>query len=181
MSVQTAPARLTPTRAGLVAAPLAIAWLVIDQVTKAVAVDTLAGSPRDLGWLRLVLVYNEGAAFGLPGFPGLFLGVTVVVLVLVGRALSRGVTTPVALAYGLVLGGALGNAVDRVIRPPGFPGGAVVDFLHLPWAPFFHVFNVADVGITVGAPLLFLLLLREDRRQAEMPGGAGPPRQDGDR
>ena len=155
----------------LVAGVLALAWLTVDQVTKTVAVDALTGAPRDLGWLQLVLVYNEGAAFGIPGFPGLFLMVTVVVLGLVVRALRRGASVPLALAYGLVLGGALGNAVDRVIRPPGFPGGAVVDFLHVPFLPFFHVFNVADIGITCGAALLFVLLMAEDRRAEETADG----------
>jgi signal peptidase II len=148
------PARRVVTVFGLVAA----AWLALDQITKAVAVRWFA-DPVDLGFASLVLVRNENAAFGIPGFPGLFLIAMTVLIVLVVRALPRVTTLPVAGAYGLVVGGALGNAVDRVVREPGFPGGAVIDWIHLgPWFPW--TFNLADSAITVGATFLVVLLWR---------------------
>jgi signal peptidase II len=83
-----------------------------------------------------------------------------------------------AVALGLVVGGALGNLTDRAFRAgDGFLGGGVIDFVDLQWWP---VFNVADSGVVVGAVLLFLLQLNEeagDRRHRGEPqgdGGAGP-------
>jgi signal peptidase II len=137
----------------------ALLVVVADQLTKAYAVAVFGANPVDLGFVRLVEVRNPNAAFGIPGFPGLFLLITVVVLVLVARALPRVPSPWVGAAYGLVVGGALGNATDRVVRAPGFPAGAVVDWIDLGWFP---VFNLADSGITVGAVLLVLLLARSD-------------------
>ncbi|MEY2569819.1 MAG: signal peptidase, partial [Acidimicrobiaceae bacterium] len=63
-----------------------------------------------------------------------------------------------AVAVGLVLGGALGNLVDRVLRDgSGFLGGAVVDFIDAQWWP---VFNVADIAVSVGGVLLVLVSSR---------------------
>lgn len=138
---------------------VALVVVVADQLTKLYAVAVFGANPVDLGVVRLVEVRNPNAAFGIPGFPGLFLIITVVVLVLVARALPRTPGRGIALAYGLVVGGALGNAIDRVVRAPGFPAGAVVDWIDLGWFP---VFNLADSGITVGATLLVLLLARAD-------------------
>jgi len=75
----------------------------------------------------------------------------VVVLFVVGRSVDR---RSVAVALGLVLGGALGNLADRVFRAPGFGRGSVIDFVDLRWWP---VFNVADAAITCGCVLLVLL------------------------
>jgi signal peptidase II len=63
-----------------------------------------------------------------------------------------------AVALGLVLGGALGNIVDRLLRTgDGFLGGAVVDFIDAQWWP---VFNVADIAISCGGVLLLLVSVR---------------------
>lgn len=145
--------------------------LVLDQATKLLAVTTLRpaaeqGCPETLGksidsWLPLVewrLVCNPDAAFGIPGFTGMFLVVTVVVVVLIARALPRADRLSMALAYGLVVGGALGNASDRVFR--GFPNGEVVDFVDI---GFWPTFNVADMGIVIGAAMIVAVLLRAER------------------
>jgi len=154
----------------LFAAVVAV-WVALDQVTKQLAVTGLADGDLELGVARLVLVRNPDAAFGIPGFPGMFLIVTVIVLVLVVRTLPTVTSRAVAAAYGLVVGGALGNAVDRVIRPPGFPEGAVIDFIHLgAWFPW--TFNLADSGITVGAVFLLIALWRE---RPEPPAGEAVP------
>ncbi len=169
-----AGARTGARRTTALFAAVVAAWVALDQVTKQLAVTGLADGDLDLGVARLVLVRNPDAAFGIPGFPGMFLLVTVIVLVLVVRTL-RTVTSPVvAAAYGLVVGGALGNAVDRAVRPPGFPEGAVIDFIYLgPWFPW--TFNLADSGITVGAAFLLVALWRErpepPAAEAVPPGG----------
>lgn len=151
-----------PRRVARLFAIVTLVWVALDQLTKLTAVRVFAADPVDLGFVRLVDVRNEGAAFGIPGFPGLFLAVTVVVVTLVLRALPHADRPALGLAYGLVVGGALGNGLDRIFRSPGFPSGAVVDFIDLGWFP---VFNVADSGITVGATLLVLLLTQVERSQ----------------
>jgi len=140
--------------------------VVLDQLAKEYAVRVLGAAPLDLGWVRLVDVRNPNAAFNIPGFPGLFILVTAVVVVLVVRALPRTDRTSLGLGYGLVTGGALGNCIDRIVRPPGFPSGAVVDIIDLGWFP---VFNLADSAITVGAVLvaITLTLVDRDEREAE--------------
>ncbi|MGH8909982.1 MAG: signal peptidase II [Egibacteraceae bacterium] len=151
-------ARLSYALWGAVAA----GWLVLDQVSKALAVSRLERQGAvDLGVVALRVIRNPGGAFGIPGvFPGLFVIVTVIVVAVVARALPRTDSRALVFAYGLVTGGALGNVVDRIVRAPGFPSGHVVDFIDLGWWP---VFNLADVGICVGAGLIALLAARVER------------------
>lgn len=159
------------SRVTAVAAVTALCWLLLDQATKILAVRVLSTRTIDLGALDLRLVHNPGGAFGFPGFPGLFVVVTVIVVVVVVRALPRTDRLSLATAYGLLLGGALGNGLDRVFRPPYFPSGHVVDFLDLGWWP---VFNLADVGIVTGALLVTLIMLAVDREErAEARAAAG--------
>jgi signal peptidase II len=153
------PAR---SRVPLVCVLVAAAWLILDQATKVLAVARLSDGPVNLGVFDLRLVFNPRGAFGLPGFPGLFVIVTVLVLVIVARTLPGTERLSLAAAYGLIVGGALGNVVDRVVRPPYFPSGAVVDFIDLRWWP---VFNIADIGIVTGAGLVFLLMVAVDREE----------------
>jgi len=149
--------------------------VLADQLTKLYAVRVFAEQPVDLGFVRLVDVRNPNAAFSIPGFPGLFVGVTVVVCVLVARVLRQTEAPSLGLAYGLVVGGALGNAADRVFRDPGFPAGAVVDWVALGgFLEGFPVFNLADTAINIGAALLLLLLARADRRERDAAARAGP-------
>jgi signal peptidase II len=133
---------------GLVAAGV----LAVDQAVKTLALETLADGPVHLiGTLRLKLSFNTGAAFGLgrdvPPVVIAGAGVLLVALVVLARRVH---TRPAAIAVGLVLGGALGNLTDRLVRDHG---GAVVDFIDLQWWP---VFNLADAAITCGTLLLVL-------------------------
>lgn len=154
------PGRLVPLLWFGVAAIL----VILDQATKYLAEVGLPSPPGriDLGFFDLRLVYNPGGAFGVRAFPGLFVIVTTIVLILVVRALPRTDRLGLAAAYGLVTGGALGNLIDRLFRPPGFPAGEVVDFLDLRWWP---VFNVADVAIVTGAFTIAFLLTIVDREE----------------
>ena len=143
-------------------------WLLLDQATKALAVEMLENTGRviDLGFMDLNVIRNRGGAFGIPGLPGVFVVVTVVVVGLVARALPQTDRISLAVAYGLVCGGALGNVMDRLFRAPGFPSGAVVDFFDLRWWP---IFNIADIGIVVGAGSIAVLmtLVERDQKRAE--------------
>jgi len=132
--------------------------VLLDQLTKHWALGALADGPIDLvGSLRLNLVFNDGAAFSLGGGGGktrliALLGLAVsVALVRIGWRADR---RRWALGLGIVLGGALGNLVDRALRAgDGFLGGRVVDFVDLQWWP---VFNVADAALWIGIGVLLL-------------------------
>ncbi|MBA2445774.1 MAG: signal peptidase II [Nocardioidaceae bacterium] len=134
---------------------------LLDQATKEWATRALAdGMPRPfLGeWLQFRLTFNPGAAFSLgTGYTivltAIALAVIVVCIKMAGRLGSRGW----AVALGLLLGGALGNVTDRILRPPAPLRGHVVDFLELPNWP---VFNFADVAICAAAASFVLLSLR---------------------
>jgi signal peptidase II len=139
----------------------------LDQLTKQLALWGLDDGPVDLVWsVRLVLAFNDGAAFSL--LSGKTTGIAVVALcvaaglaVLGLRAEHRGA----AVGYGVVLGGAAGNLVDRLLREgDGLLGGRVVDFVDLGWWP---VFNVADVSLWIGIGILLISSLREDRRSGD--------------
>ena len=129
--------------------------LVVDQLTKWWVVNHL-DEPVHVVWtLRLARAYNTGTAFSLGAGWGPFIGILAVVVVVLLVRFGRTVVSPVGtVALGLVLGGALGNLLDRLLRDgPGFLHGAVVDFIDLQWRP---IFNVADSAIVVGGLLLVL-------------------------
>lgn len=165
-----APRRALPGRlVWVVWAAVAVAILVCDQASKAIAVAELSDRVIDLGFMDLRLVRNPNAAFGIPGFSGMFPIVALVVVVMIVRALPDTDRLSLAAGYGLLTGGALANAIDRIARYPGPPNGHVVDFFDLRWFP---VFNIADSAIVCGAIALGLLLMhaeREERRLAEAP------------
>jgi signal peptidase II len=139
-----------------VAAGVALAVVLADQLTKWWAVDRLATGPVHVVWrLDLALSYNTGSAFSL--FRGDTAAIVVVAVILVGILsvlVWRAPSVARAAILGLILGGALGNLCDRFFRGDH---GAVVDFIDF---HFFPTFNVADSCITVGCVLLALSLLR---------------------
>lgn len=139
---------------------MALALYLLDQLTKYLATRHLDSTPRRLvgSLLQLELVRNPGAAFGIAGGATvLFSLIAVVVVVVIARTARTLRSTPWALAFGLLVGGALGNLTDRVFREPGIFRGRVVDFLEVPHWP---VFNVADMGITCAAVLMAVLSFR---------------------
>jgi signal peptidase II len=138
--------------AGLAAALVVIA----DQATKAWAVEALADGQIVIieDWLNLRLVFNTGASFSFFAKGGAVIALLVVaVVVMIFFALRDAGRRFDAVALGLVLGGAIGNLIDRVFRADGFLDGAVVDFINV---PFFATFNVADIAINVGVALLLV-------------------------
>lgn len=144
---------------------ISAAVMLLDQVTKQLIV-------KNLNWFdvlpvvphfNIVHMRNTGAAFSmLSNAPPAF-------FILLGTAVSLGILwwlrknphgqTMVAMGLSLILGGALGNVIDRATR------GYVVDFLDFYWGTWhFAAFNVADSAISVGAGLLILDMLFEGRR-----------------
>lgn len=151
-------------RASPVVLPLAVAAgvLVVDQGTKQWALAVLADGPIDLVWtLKFRLTFNSGMAFGAGSGVGPLIGIVAVgvVVVLVRQAMSSA-TQLTRVAAGVLLGGAVGNLVDRLIRDDAWLRGRVVDFIDLGWFP---VFNVADMAINIGAVLLVIAMWREAR------------------
>ena len=139
--------------------------ILVDQVTKQLVVKNygLYDSTRLLEWLNLTLMHNTGAAFSIlrGATPWFFVALSVVVAVGILIWLRRHPhdSRLMASALALVLGGALGNAIDRATR------GFVVDFVD------FHIggwhypaFNVADMAICLGAALLVIDMLLTSRR-----------------
>ncbi len=145
---------------------LAAGILALDLVSKLVVVATLSDRPplRLLGGaLYLTEARNTGAAFSFAeGATVVFSLIAAVVVVVIVRAARRLSSTGWAVALGLVLGGAVGNLVDRVFRDPGLLRGGVVDFLSLfdPYGRVWPIFNVADSAIVCGGILGALLAVR---------------------
>lgn len=135
----------------------AVAVWVLDQLTKVAAVAWLDDGTSvtlvpHVFWLTLTR--NAGAAFSTG--TGFTLALTLVALVVVGTVLrlaTRLRDRGWALGLGLLLGGALGNLTDRILREPAPLRGHVVDFLHLTHWP---VFNVADIALTFAAITIIL-------------------------
>lgn len=144
----------------------------MDQATKAWAVTRLSDGRvvRIAGdWFDLRLARNSGAAFSiLTGATPVVVVLALVITVVLVRVLRRAAGTPTVVALSLVLGGAVGNLVDRVLRAPGPLRGEVVDFIRVGAWP---LFNVADAAVTLGAVGVLLLHLRVPRVADE--GGAG--------
>lgn len=148
----------------------ALGVLALDQAAKWLAVENLRGQPPvELvgSFVQLRYTTNTGGAFSLlTGFP-LFFGIMAVVIMgLILLYAHRARANSTLLVLGLLLGGALGNFTDRLLRGDTLLHGEVVDFVDVGTFP---VFNVADSCITVGAILLAILMTREDlaARRAE--------------
>lgn len=158
------------SRRGAAVAAIVLGVVAIDQLTKSWAVTTLEDGPESIIGhdVELRLSRNTGSAFSLfQGYTPLLAVLAIVLVVLLVRALRRTDDTWIVVALALVLGGAIGNLVDRVARSPGFLRGAVVDFVSVGGFP---TFNVADAAITIGAVVLVLRLLfgaRSDDRRVE--------------
>jgi signal peptidase II len=140
---------------------VAVLVLVVDLVTKIAIVAAMTDGQRIPllldGTVSLVLVRNPGAAFSFAtGMTWLLTLVAVAVVVGIARYARRMRSRGWAMALGLVLGGALGNLVDRFFRSPGPLQGHVVDFVSVGWWP---VFNAADSAICLGGALLVGLAL----------------------
>jgi len=146
----------------LIIGAVALFIIVIDQITKIWAVAELAdGKTIDLFWTaRFRLIRNFGSAFGLGSGLGRWLSVLIVGIIIGMLAFARTITSKGMTAlFGLVIGGAIGNLIDRYFRAEdGFMSGGVIDFVDFQWWP---VFNIADMAVVCGAAGLMLMSLRE--------------------
>jgi signal peptidase II len=125
-----------------------------DQATKQLVLDCLQDGSVEVieGVLRFRLTYNSGGAFGLlQSVPGLFLIATVVIVLAILFGARRLEDVRWAVPLGLVLGGGIGNATDRVLRDTG---GGVIDFIDFRVWP---VFNIADMAIVTGALVILFI------------------------
>jgi signal peptidase II len=144
---------------------IAVLVLAADIVTKALAVAGLEDRPPlELlgGLVYLVVVRNPGAAWSMAtGYTWILSLIAITVVIVLIRVARRLRSTGWAVALGLVLGGALGNLMDRLFRAPGPLRGHVVDMVSIvrPDGSFFPVFNAADSAVCCGGILLVLLAL----------------------
>lgn len=156
----------------LVTAALVIA---VDQLTKSLALNALRDGEHVVidGVLSFRLAFNSGGAFGLlQGLPELFLVASLAAAVLIliwARTIGESSWT---IPLGMVLGGGLGNVVDRIFRDTD---GRVVDFIDLQAWP---TFNVADACIVTGIGVILLLGARTERHHEDAGGLGRTPDQD---
>lgn len=139
-----------------VGAGIAALIVSIDALTKRWASLEFVDQPLVLipDFLVLTFTENPGAAFSMFGEAGPVFGIAAIVVsaaLLWSLRLERPMIETVA--YGLVIGGATGNLVDRIFRGPGLLDGKVIDWIDLWWIP---TFNVADMSITIAVGLLVI-------------------------
>jgi signal peptidase II len=139
---------------------VAVFVIAADLISKIIVVAKLSDrAPLKLlgGLLTLEETRNPGAAFSIgTGATFLFGIVAIAVIVVILRTARRLFSRPWSIVLGLLLGGATGNLIDRLVRSPGVLRGHVVDWIRL---PHFAVFNLADSSITIGGVLAVLLAL----------------------
>ena len=146
-----------------------IVVLVADQLVKALVRGSLdVGERREVAGaaLRLTHVENDGVAFGrLSGSPVLVAVVVALALVALVVYVAMHLDVPgIWLPTGMLLGGAIGNVVDRLSR------GSVTDYVKLPRWP---AFNLADICITLGVVVLLVVVERDARRRDRASAAAG--------
>ena len=139
----------------------ALVVVVLDQITKHLFWRNGQNYEIIPGYFNITLVKNAGAAFGMfQGARVFFVSASIIAVALIiylGLRLPRTERTR-RILLGLILGGAIGNLVDRVAS------GEVIDFVQIGVAGhYWPVFNVADAGVSVGATLLILYALRSQR------------------
>lgn len=140
--------------------------VALDQFTKQLAINSLMQNEKSLvliaDWLKLTYTENTGIAFGISlGSHSLLIAITALILaaLLLYVVFSKNRTPVFLVTFGLILGGGVGNLIDRVAF------GRVVDFIHVDiyqgylfgsWMSLWPVFNIADSAITVGACILLI-------------------------
>lgn len=141
-------------------AAIVVAIVAVDQLTKAWALSALGdGRVIDVVWtLRFNLAFNTGMAFSRGPGLGPVIGVlSVLIVIAILWGLRRQRSWWRVVPASAVMGGALGNIIDRLFRGEAWMRGAVVDFIDFQWWP---IFNVADMAIVMGGITLVFVLSR---------------------
>ncbi|KPP80777.1 MAG: lipoprotein signal peptidaes LspA [Oceanicaulis sp. HLUCCA04] len=175
-------ARYIPSaRLAAIGAGLAILVIVLDQATKFWILNGLGFMEGGPGtrievldpWFNLTMVWNRGVSFGLFAAESVWTRLLLIVFSLgiasvIAFWLTRAERQLQALAFGLIIGGAIGNVIDRIAY------GAVADFLDFSGLWFPYVFNVADAAISAGVAglILDLLVNGSERKPAAPADGA---------
>jgi signal peptidase II len=175
MPTRASTARRVPSDAGnepagrdtrtRLATGIVLAVVAADLATKIWAVAELSDGPIHLigHTVSFQLARNTGGAFSLfQAFTPLLAIIAGCVAYILVRTVRRTSDTLLVVALSLVLGGAIGNLIDRVFRTPGFLHGAVIDFVDIGRWP---TFNVADSAITIGAVLVVVWSMRSTARE----------------
>ncbi|AZU03497.1 lipoprotein signal peptidase II, LspA, putative [Glycocaulis alkaliphilus] len=176
----SALARYIPsTRLAAIGAGLAVLVIVLDQASKLWVLHGLGFMEGGPGtrievldpWFNLTMVWNRGVSFGLFAAESLWtrlllIGFSLAIAGVIAFWLTRAERKLQALAFGLIIGGAVGNVIDRIAY------GAVADFLDFSGLWFPYVFNVADAAISVGVAGLVLdvIVNGSERKGADAPG-----------
>jgi len=170
------PVRLRTRRLRALTVMGCVAVIVVaaDAISKQLVLARLPGHPpvRLLhGLITLDLTFNAGAAFGVgTSYTAVIALIVCGVIVYIIRTARRLRSLAWTIALGLLLGGAMGNLVDRLFRAPGPLRGEVVDWINLPHFPW--TFNLADASITCAAVLIAVLALRGVRIDGTSPAHA---------
>jgi len=146
---------------------IVIGAVILDQLTKSWVVAALSDEPLSIIGtdVEFRLTRNSGGAFSLFTNATVILAVLATLLsVFLVRAVQKARDRLTVVALSLLLGGAIGNLVDRFVRSPGFLRGEVVDFVKV---GSFPSFNVADSCVTIGAILLIIAAFRESPSHPE--------------
>lgn len=140
--------------------------IILDQITKYWAQEYLlprresGEGPVVLlnGFLKFTYAENTGAAFSIgTGITWVFTTIALVVVVVIIKYSRKLGSLTWALALGGLLGGAVGNLIDRMFRAPGPFQGFVVDFIQL---PYWAIFNIADMAVVLSGVTIAILLIR---------------------
>jgi len=139
--------------------------VILDQITKYLALHKLLTSLPITSFFSLTLSFNKGVSFGLFNNPETNQIILITVNTAIVIALISNIDANRVIPYSLIIGGAFGNIIDRLMI------GAVIDFLHLYYKHYhFPIFNLADIAICVGCGLLILvdfITSRKNRRNTK--------------
>lgn len=144
---------------------LALFILIIDQITKYFAVINFVENisiHKITNFFNLVLIYNRGISFGLFNQTNysnyIFLCLSIIIICFLLKWFKDSAMLTESIALGLIIGGAIGNVIDRIFRP------GVVDFIQLHWKEYYWPsFNIADSAICLGVAILIILSIYTKR------------------
>lgn len=144
---------------------LGVFVVALDQLTKDIALSVLdpGKSVPFIGeLLKFYLIRNDSAAFSIGnGQTWIFTLISAIATLALLWFGPRAKTVSWRVTAGFLLGGVVGNLIDRVFREPGFPNGHVIDFLQLPFG--FPIFNLADTVIVLTMSVVMVRIIRGDK------------------